>query len=82
MGLKLELWSTISEFRVDDQEVVLIVLLKSIFEMSNICNYSGCPHGEGGDGDANRTQGHIKSVSELGMRAGMHTTTVEQSKKH
>jgi len=35
-----------------------------------------------GDGDVNRAQGHIQSASKSGMRAGMHTTTVEQSKKH
>jgi len=43
-------------------------------------NYDGCPHWEEGDGDVNRTQGHIQLVSESGMGAGMHTTTVEQSR--
>jgi len=47
-----------------------------------ICNYDSCLHGEEGDRGANMTQGHIQSVSESGMRAGMHATTVEQSKKH
>jgi len=43
--------------------------------MESIWNYSGCPHGEEGDRDVNRPQGNIQSVSELGMRAGMHTTS-------
>jgi len=41
-------------------------------------NNGSWQHGEGGDRDANMTQGHIQLVSELGMRAGSHTTTVEQ----
>jgi len=32
--------------------------------------------------DANRVPGHIQSVSESGMRTGMHRNTVEQSKKY
>jgi len=32
--------------------------------------------------DVNRTQGRTQLVSKLGMRAGMHTTAVEQSKKY
>ena len=46
-----------------------------------ICNYGGCPHGEEGDGGINRTQGHIQSISEPGMTAGMCATAAEQSKK-
>jgi len=48
----------------------------------SICIYGSCPHGGEGDGDANRAQEHIQLASKSGMRAGMHTTTVEQSKKH
>jgi len=39
-------------------------------------------HGGEGDRDANRVPGHIQSVSESGMRTGMHRNTVEQSKKY
>src|SRR5882724_7590099 len=46
------------------------------------CNYGSCPHGGEGDGDVNRVHGHIQLVSESGMRTGMHTAAVEQSKKH
>src|SRR5882724_10109524 len=42
----------------------------------------GCPHVGGRDGDANWEQGHIQLAAESGMRAGRHTSTVEQSKKH
>jgi len=49
--------------------------------LENICNYLGCLHGGRGDGDVKMEQGHIKSASESRMRAGMHMTTVEQSKK-
>ena len=47
-----------------------------------IWNYGGYPHGEEGDRDADRTQGHIQLVSKLGMSSGMCITAVEQSKKH
>ena len=48
----------------------------------SICNYGSCPHGGERDGDVNRAQEHIQLASKLGMRAGTHTTTAEQSKKH
>ena len=35
-----------------------------------------------GGGDASRVQGCIQSVSESGMRTGMHRNTAEQSKKY
>src|SRR5882724_5854132 len=48
--------------------------------MESICNYSGCLHGGGGDGALNSIQGCIQSAFKSGMRAGMHTTTAENSK--
>jgi len=50
--------------------------------LESICNYGGFLHGGGRDEDANRAQGHIQLAFESGMRAGMHMSTVEQSKKH
>ena len=44
------------------------------WRLEGICNYGGCPHGEG-DGDVNRTQGCIELVSESGMGVGTCTTT-------
>ena len=44
----------------------------------SICNYGGCLHGGGRDGDANRALWHIQLASESGMRIGIHRTAVEQ----
>ena len=52
------------------------------WRLEGICNYGSCPHGEEADGDVKRTQGHIQLVSKSGMRAGIHTIDMEQSKKH
>ena len=77
MIIELRKYSKIGELLIDTGTHML-----SGWRPESICKYSGCPHGEEGDGGMNITQGCIQLVSESGMRAGTHATTAEQSKNH
>ena len=80
MITKLERYNEIGE---------LIIENRTTGSQEHICYQDGgqrvsvtkvAVNGGGRDGDVNRVQGHIQLASESGMRAGMHTTTVEQSR--
>jgi len=67
----------------------LLIENRTTGSQGHVCYWHGGQKGSvtmaaGGEGgrDVNRSQGHIQSASELGMRTGMHLTTADQSEKH